>query len=184
MSKAGFRSLLNRSVGRIIMNRRLVVLVIVFFVLGLGGGVLLAERPTYQPIKYDHSIHTTKMDCVRCHRGSRGSLNAGIPSQVICAGCHATAPGKEPSAAEKSLWSKVLQGKPLAWNRIYRMPESALFSHRQHATVAQIECEKCHGLMKDRKTPPEFPLITMRMRTCIACHENEKVTVDCTSCHH
>jgi len=183
MTKVGFRALFNGSVGRIVGDRRLVILVAVFFIFGLGGGVLLAERPTFQPSIYNHSVHTAKMDCVRCHRGSRDSVKAGIPSQVICAGCHATAPGKEPSAVERSLWSEVLQGKPVAWNRIYRLPESAFFSHRQHATVAEIECENCHGLMKDQTVPPEFPLTPMRMRECIECHQKEKVTVDCTHCH-
>lgn len=183
MNKAGVRALINRSVGWIVVDRRSIILVITFFILGLGGGVLLAERPTYQPCEYDHSVHTAKMDCVRCHRGSRDSLNAGIPSQVICAGCHATAPGKEPNAAERSLWSKVLRGKPLAWNRIYRLPQNTFFSHRQHAAVAEIECETCHGKMKNQKMSPEFPLTSMRMRECLECHEKERVTVDCTSCH-
>lgn len=165
------------------ISRRFMTLVFLFFSLGIGGGVLLAEQPVHQPSPYNHSIHTKKMDCIRCHRGSREGRFAGLPSLVICADCHATAPGKKPKEVDRTLWSKVLAGKPPTWNRIDRIPQSTFFSHRQHTTVSQIVCEECHGGMKDRTTPPEFSLKPLRMRSCIGCHEKEKVTVDCTSCH-
>jgi hypothetical protein len=154
-----------------------------FFLLGLGGGFLYAEQPTRQPAAYDHLIHTQKSDCVRCHRGARDGIRAGLPDMVTCAGCHATAPGKEPGTAEKQLWARVLKDQAPDWNRLHRMPAHTRFSHRQHVTAADIDCIECHGEMDRLVEPPPFPLVRIEMRKCIDCHQAKGVTVDCTSCH-
>ncbi len=159
------------------------LLAFIFLVVGLGSGLLYAEQPTRQPSAYNHLAHTQKTDCVRCHRGARDGIQAGLPDMGVCADCHATAPGKEPSAADEALWAEVLRDKAPAWNRIYRLPGHTRFSHRQHVTAGQIACVECHGEMDKRTDPPDFPLVQLKMRQCVGCHQNKKVTVDCTTCH-
>ena len=156
---------------------------VVLFVIGAGGGVLLAERPTVQPYPYNHAAHTKQADCTLCHRGARNGARAGLPSLEVCTRCHATAPGKAPSAADKALWEKAQNGAAPAWNRLFSLPTHVHFSHRRHTTAAGLACERCHGDMEHRRTPPPKALKTLKMRDCIECHQQEKVTVDCTACH-
>jgi hypothetical protein len=153
------------------------------FVICAGAGVLFADRPTRQPYAYDHAAHTAKADCSLCHRGARNGMRAGLPSLEVCTRCHATAPGKSPSAADQALWEKAQNGSAPPWNRLFELPGHVQFSHRRHVTVAGVACETCHGDMQHRRTPPLYPLKVLTMRDCIDCHQQEKVTVDCTACH-
>jgi Cytochrome c7 and related cytochrome c len=153
------------------------------FVICAGGGMLFADRPTFQPYAYNHAVHTAKADCTLCHRGARDGARAGLPSLEVCTHCHATAPGSAPSARDRAVWAKALQGSAPPWNRLYRLPAHVFFSHRRHVTVAGVACETCHGDMEHQKTPPKYALKALKMRDCISCHQQEKVMVDCTGCH-
>ena len=153
------------------------------FVTCAGAGVLFAERPTYQPYAYNHAVHTAKADCTLCHRGARDGTRAGLPDLQVCTRCHATAPGKTPSAADQALWKQALEGAAPPWNRLFRVPSHIFFSHRRHVTVASIACATCHGDMEHQKSPPLYALKTLKMRDCLGCHQQENVTVDCTACH-
>lgn len=153
------------------------------FVICAGAGVLFAERPTLQPYAYNHAVHTAKADCTLCHRGARDGARAGLPNLEVCTRCHATAPGKAPSAKDQALWAKALTGSAPPWNRLFRVPAHIFFSHRRHVTVGGVACETCHGDMAHQTSPPDHALKTLKMRDCIGCHQQEKVTVDCTACH-
>ncbi len=153
------------------------------FVLCTGAGLLFADRPTPQPYPYNHAVHTAKADCTLCHRGARNGTRAGLPSLEVCTRCHATAPGKSPSAADQALWKRAVEGSAPSWNRLYRLPAHIFFSHRRHVTVGGFACEKCHGDMEHQQSPPLRALKTLKMRDCLGCHQQEKVTVDCTACH-
>ncbi len=151
-----------------------------------AGAVWLSPRPTRQPLPYNHAAHTAKSDCVLCHQGSRDGLRAGLPGIQVCTGCHATPPFRgagAPTQAQWQAWDTGDGDAPPVWNRLFRLPSHVFFSHRRHTNVAGLPCARCHGDMKDRRTPPEFPLRTLKMRDCIGCHEAEKVTTDCARCH-
>ncbi|RME48701.1 MAG: hypothetical protein D6795_12600 [Deltaproteobacteria bacterium] len=154
-----------------------------FFLVGIGIGGFFTERRSVQPYPYNHRVHTAKADCTLCHRGARTGVHAGIPSLEVCTGCHATAPGKNPTPAQVALWEAARRGEAPPWNRIYKVPAHVYFSHRRHVMLGQIECVTCHGEMGEREHPPEFPLKRLKMRDCISCHEKERVTADCTACH-
>ena len=165
------------------MGRPARIVIGVIFVLCLGIGTLFGERNVVQPYPYNHAAHTTKANCTVCHRGARTRQRAGLPGLEVCTRCHATAPGAAPTAAHRALWKRVLDGKAPRWNRLLRLPTHVYFSHQRHVTVGGIECKRCHGNMKHRQTPPPGPLVALKMRDCISCHESRKVTVDCTACH-
>jgi hypothetical protein len=153
------------------------------FVICAGAGLLFADRPTFQPYAYNHAVHTAKADCTLCHRGARDGTRAGLPSMEVCTRCHATAPGAKPTAKDQALWAQALKGNAPPWNRLYRLPSHVFFSHRRHVTVGGIACERCHGDMEHRTSPPAYALKTLKMPDCLGCHQQEKVTVDCTGCH-
>jgi len=57
------------------------------------------------------------------------------------------------------------------------------YSHRRHVVVAKIPCETCHGAIARTSAPPARPLVKIRMKFCIGCHQRRNVTVDCIACH-
>ncbi|RMG19845.1 MAG: hypothetical protein D6729_04225 [Deltaproteobacteria bacterium] len=153
-------------------------------VLVCAGWLGMQDRGVVQPFPYNHAVHTAKAKCVLCHRGVRSGAHAGLPDLTICAQCHATAPGKHPSAEQKALWKKVVDGKEVPpWQRLYRLPEHVYFSHRRHVQIGGLACETCHGDMGKQRQPPRRALRKLKMRNCLGCHEEKHVTQDCTACH-
>ena len=39
--------------------------------------------------------------------------------------------------------------KPVKWVRIHNLPDFVYFNHAQHAQVAKIECQTCHGPVEE-----------------------------------
>jgi Class III cytochrome C family len=105
------------------------------------------------------------------------------------------------------------RGEEIPWEKIYDVPDHVFFSHRRHTSGLQyssggeaaefreeykdeeqdneggkqirepIACEACHGPIAETVTPPPAPLKKIAMKTCINCHKQEQVTVDCNACH-
>jgi len=157
--------------------------VAVFFVALTAVGFALSDRPHEQPYPFNHAIHTAKAGCVTCHVGVRSGDRAGLPDLTFCAGCHATVPWKDATTEQQASWQAARAGEAQPFERLYRLPSHVYFSHRRHVVLAAIECERCHGAMGERTTPPAFPLVALRMRDCVDCHASEGVTTDCTACH-
>ena len=80
--------------------------------------------------------------------------------------------------------------KPIAWQRIHRLPDFVYFDHRAHF-AASVSCEQCHGAVEtmDRVRQVE----TLAMGWCVNCHRDVNVTgmagkqvhasIDCVTCH-
>ena len=154
----------------------------VCFGLALCAGAWATERRVDQPYPFNHAVHVRAAGCPLCHQGVRTGPQAGIPDLNFCTGCHAVPPGK-PSPAAEAQWQRAAGGESVPWNRLYQLPPHLYFSHRRHVVLANRECAECHGDLAQRTTPPSAPVRITKMRDCIACHELEKVTVDCTGCH-
>jgi hypothetical protein len=152
------------------------------FAIALGAGAYSSERYTAQPFPFHHAAHVKGASCALCHQGVRTGARAGILDLGACTGCHAVPPG-DPSAAQKARWQKAVAGEAAPWNRLYRLPPHVYFSHRRHVVLANLECAACHGDIAQRSAAPGRPRKIVRMRDCIACHDHEKVTADCTGCH-
>lgn len=152
--------------------------VLVGTVKGLFGvGVQLGYQPT-QPIAFSHALHAgdLEIDCNYCHTGVRKSKNANIPSLNICMNCHSSVKSG-PKYGEEEI-AKVVDayesGKPVEWVRVHNLPDLAYFNHAQHVKVAGLECEECHGPIKEMEEVRQFSTLTMGW--CINCHRETEVT--------
>jgi hypothetical protein len=159
--------------------------------LAVGVGILvaagllapLAHRPVTQPIAFSHKLHAgdLALDCTECHRYVLTGARATIPNVEVCGECHVEALGE--SAEEKKLITFVESGEPIPWRKIYRVPDHVYFSHRRHAAIGGIACERCHGPMAERTLPVTEPAVRLTMDACIECHDQSGVTHDCITCH-
>lgn len=160
-------------------------------VLALGLGVLaaaglftgLAPRPVTQPIAFNHNLHVSDLglECVDCHRYVLTGARATIPNIDVCGECHIEALGD--SLEEKRLIAFVESGELIPWQKVYRVPDHVYFSHRRHAAIGGIACERCHGNMAERTQPVSRPAVRLTMNACIECHDEAGVTNDCILCH-
>lgn len=133
-----------------------------------------------QPIAFSHKIHAglNKLDCLYCHSGARRSTTAGIPSVQFCMGCHRmVATGKPEIQRLRGYWDKQT---PVRWTKIVKEPDYVFFNHSPHI-LKGVRCQHCHGPIE---TMTQVRLDhTLSMDVCVACHRQNKVSVDCTTCH-
>jgi len=158
---------------------------------GFGVGSLLAAallaglapRPVTQPIAFNHNLHVADvgLECVDCHRYVLTGARATIPNIEVCGECHLEALGE--SAEEQRLVAFVESGDLIPWQKVYRVPDHVYFSHRRHAAIGGIECERCHGPMAERTEPVARQAVRISMDACIECHDQAGVTNDCILCH-
>ena len=151
-----------------------------------------------QPIHYSHKIHAgaNQIECKYCHSSARVSKHSGIPSLNVCMNCHeyiAEYNGEEDlengytkdfyTNEIKKLYSavgwdeenQVYTGntKPVKWVRIHNLPDLVYFNHAQHAQVAKIECQTCHGPVEEMEIMYQYSPLTMGW--CIDCHRESNV---------
>ena len=151
-----------------------------------------------QPIHYSHKIHAgaNQIECKYCHSSARVSKHSGIPSLNVCMNCHeyiAEYNGEEDlengytrdfyTNEIKKLYSavgwdeenQVYTGntKPVKWIRIHNLPDFVYFNHAQHAQVAKIECQTCHGPVEEMEIMYQYSPLTMGW--CIDCHRESNV---------
>ena len=132
-----------------------------------------------QPIAYSHALHAGEyeIDCNYCHTGVRKAKNANIPSANICMNCHSAiqnVQGKDGISPEiQKIYDAVENNKPIEWVRIHNLPDLAYFNHQQHVAVGGIECETCHGEIKEMVVVEQHASLTMGW--CISCHRETDV---------
>lgn len=134
-----------------------------------------------QPLNFNHKIHMENdMECLDCHLYYENHASSGKPGLEICSGCHEEPQGE--SRAEQKIVETVKSGKEIEWQRLYRAPEDVYFSHRRHVVLGKIDCKICHGEIGESSKPPSKPR-KIRMRKCMACHEERDANNDCIGCH-
>jgi mono/diheme cytochrome c family protein len=149
-------------------------------------GVQINYQPK-QPIAFSHKIHAGQfeIDCKYCHTGVMKSKQANIPSPNICMNCHSqirtgTITGEGEIAKiydavgynpDKGEYSGIT--KPIQWVRIHNLPDLAYFNHAQHVNVGGVQCETCHGPIKEMDVVKQYSLLTMGW--CINCHRQTNV---------
>ena len=154
-----------------------------------------------QPIHYSHKIHAgaNQIECKYCHSSARVSKHSGIPSLNVCMNCHeyiGEYNGEEDlengytkdfyTNEIKKLYNavgwdeenQVYTGntQPVKWIRILNLPDFVYFNHAQHAQVAQIECQTCHGPVEEMEIMYQYSPLTMGW--CIDCHRESNVDKD------
>lgn len=138
----------------------------------LSVGVQQGYAPT-QPIPFSHKLHAGQYEigCEYCHTGVRKGKNAGIPSANICMNCHNAV--KQGSPSMKKIYAAIENNKPIEWVRVHNLQDFAYFNHSQHTVVGGIECETCHGEIKQMEVVQQQSPLTMGW--CIDCHRKTVV---------
>lgn len=93
--------------------------------------------------------------------------------------CHATI--KVESPAIKRLAAYAAEKKPIPWVQVYQVPDYVYFSHRTHIQKAKLECEVCHGPVREREVIIKEK--DTSMQACISCHREKGAPVGCRTCH-
>jgi mono/diheme cytochrome c family protein len=166
-------------------------------------GVYEGYHPS-QPIKFPHYVHAgvNQIHCEYCHNSASKSKHAGLPTVNVCMNCHKAVQegalygkeeiGKIHVAAGFDVAANSYTGetKPIAWNRVYVLPDHVYFNHAQHVTVAGLKCQNCHGKVEEMETAYLIPVNeaekpdiiekpltrpTLTMGWCIECHGAAKV---------
>ena len=136
-----------------------------------------------QPVAFPHRLHLEEvgMECLDCHLHAASLARATIPNIEVCSSCHGETQGE--SAAEAIVVRHVAAGEPIPWLKVYTVPDHVLFSHRRHAGIAGIACERCHGPVGERTMPVTETLVRLKMDDCLECHAQSEVSNDCILCH-
>jgi hypothetical protein len=138
------------------------------------------EHPV-QPIAFTHAVHLANgMQCTMCHVGVDQGPEAQIPNVTFCMTCHQAIDTDKPEI--KKIAAYQSRGEDIPWVRVYDYSASAhvRFNHAPHIR-AGVDCAICHGDMT-RQTTAERK-VNLNMGTCIECHKQKRVSVDCETCH-
>ena len=183
----------------------------------MGVGVVEKYQPE-QPIEFSHKIHAgdNGIDCNYCHSSARSSKTAAVPSANVCMNCHTNIKGNTDDAKaeigkiwksfgldindEEQIfdWDKIdtYEQNPIEWIRVHNLPDLTYFNHSQHVTVGGLECQQCHGSMKEKtvgqvayheklnkidenlKEGIKFKHPTLTMGWCIDCHRTKEIDME------
>ncbi len=126
-----------------------------------------------QPINFSHKLHAGDMeiDCAYCHTGVYKGKQAGIPSSSICMNCHNTIKRESPEI--QKIYKAIETNTPVEWVRVHNLPDLAYFNHSQHTAVGGLDCENCHGDIKNMEVVQQRSTLTMGW--CIDCHRQTDV---------
>jgi hypothetical protein len=144
-----------------------------------------------QPIAFPHDRHagTMHIDCRYCHIGVETGRFATVPSSQICMNCHSVAMIDRPGVA--MLRAEYAAGRPIAWKRVYKLPDFVYFSHDVHIP-AGATCDLCHGDVTQAVAIRQ--ILPLSMGNCIGCHRSAESRIagaraglrgpdDCSACH-
>lgn len=141
-----------------------------------------SESQVRQPMAFNHKRHIeAKMDCLACHEQAGDYPAATLPLLAKCLECHDKPKGKSPD--EPLIRQYAKQKTEIPWIQVNRMPGHVFFSHQAHVGFAEMECDACHGNMKDQVKPLTSPNVDLDMSACISCHQKKGAGVDCQACH-
>lgn len=130
-----------------------------------------------QPIKFSHLVHAGQnlTDCLYCHSSAEFGKSAGLPAASVCLNCHMVVrEGARSGRFEiNKIFTAVEQKKPIAWTRVYNLPDHAFFSHAQHVGAGKLQCQTCHGPVETMDRIRQVPDLSMGW--CINCHRDTEV---------
>ncbi len=136
--------------------------------------------PVEQPLPYSHKLHVAMgMQCRDCHSIPEPGFLAGYPAEATCMACHTSV--KADSVHIRKLAQFSSEGRPVPWNRVYRVPDFVWFSHASHVVDAAVSCEVCHGPVAERDAL--FQERPTTMASCMECHAEYGASNDCDLCH-
>jgi hypothetical protein len=126
---------------------------------------VVREQPV--PFSHNHHVEGLGIDCRYCHASVEKSPFAGMPATEVCMGCHSQIWDESPLLAP--VRNSYRSDQPLAWTRVYDLPDFVYFNHSIHVSKG-IGCESCHGRVDQmplmRKATP------LQMQWCLDCHRH------------
>jgi hypothetical protein len=136
-----------------------------------------------QPVAYQHRPHIEKaqLKCVFCHEGVETGPVASIPNVSKCMSCHEEVATDKPVIKEITAYRD--RGEDIPWQRVYGWVEEAhvRFNHSPHIR-AGVQCSTCHGDVASMTVARR--VVDHTMGFCIKCHQENKVSNDCLTCHY
>lgn len=125
--------------------------------------------PVPQPIPFSHKHHVGDdgIDCRYCHTSVEKSSFAGMPTTEICLTCHSQLYADAPMLAP--LHDSARTGKPVAWTRVYDLPDFVYFDHGIHVAKG-VACVECHGRLDEM--PLTWRVTPLEMQWCLSCHRD------------
>jgi hypothetical protein len=90
-----------------------------------------------------------------------------MPSTHICLSCHSQLYTDAPVLA--ALRESAATGKPIAWQRVNKLPDFVFFDHSVHVNKG-VACVECHGRVD--QMPLTWRVAPLQMQWCLACHRN------------
>ena len=131
------------------------------------------------PELFSHKRHAAlKLECAYCHNSTATGDRAGFPAASACMTCHRGVATERPDIQRLAAMPAA---QPIVPNSpVYRLPDFIFFRHRQHVSRG-IACATCHGDVwaQDRIQP----VLQMKMKACVDCHQANHAAVTCTVCH-
>jgi len=147
----------------------------------LGGslwGLAVVNRSDYatrahvareQPVPFSHKHHAGELgiDCRYCHTTVEQTAYANIPPSQTCMNCHAQI--WSDSAMLEPVRSSFRNDRPIAWTKVYDLPDYVYFNHSIHIAKG-VGCVSCHGRVDQMNLIYQKP--TLFMEWCLECHRN------------
>ena len=133
-----------------------------------------------QPIEFPHDLHAQRgIPCQYCHSQARRSITSGIPPLNSCMGCHQYV--RTDTDAIKYITAKWKANEPVVWTKVHDLPDFVRFSHRPHIQKG-LACAECHGEVEKMKTVQQVK--SLQMGWCVECHQANKASISCATCHY
>ncbi len=138
------------------------------------------EKPLkrQEALKFSHKYHQQELGttCDACHKTAATSELASdklLPGHDGCADCHSV------DDEEQCTTCHFDDAK----TRVALQPtdRELVFSHKFHLEQAGMTCETCHKNLNEVEFANAESMPTMA--DCNACHNNQKATLECVSCH-
>jgi hypothetical protein len=120
-----------------------------------------------QPIQFSHERHVSGngLDWRYCHASVEVAAFAGLPPTQTCMNCHTQVfSDAEYLEPVRESWRS---GLPLAWRRVYDLPDHVFFNHGAHVTHG-VGCTTCHGAVD--RMPLVRQAVPLHMEWCLDCH--------------
>ncbi|OSI24838.1 cytochrome c3 family protein [Bradyrhizobium canariense] len=120
-----------------------------------------------QPIPFSHEHHVggLGLDCRYCHTSVEKARFAGLPPTETCMTCHSQLWTNASMLAP--VRSSLARNKPIAWQRVNKLPDYVYFDHSVHVTNG-VGCTTCHGAVDQMPLMRQAAPLTMQW--CIDCH--------------
>ncbi len=141
--------------------------------------VVAAPRVEGGKEMFDHQRHAAlELECTHCHKDAATGVRAGFPAASVCLACHSS--GNRDNEDIRKLVAMAPDSEVVPETPVYRLPDFVFFRHSAHAANG-LSCARCHGEVPTQSRIQA--VLPMKMAACVQCHQTEKASVACTTCH-